>query len=96
MEDHSRLVEHILKLQGMVLLSCYDDPVYAPLREAGWSKHQWQTVCYAAGRTRATGIQGAGSATRMQPRSETLYVSPRAVMDKQEQMNLVCGGETND
>ena len=76
LDDHAALVDALLKLQGKAALSCYDHAVYAPLVAAGWRRVQWGTTTSAAGKTRATGIQGAGSALRMQARTEVLYCSP--------------------
>lgn len=78
-EDHAALVAALLNLKGKAALSCYDHPVYAPLVAAGWQRVDWQTACYAAGRTRGTGVQGAGAALAKQARTETLWVSPGAL-----------------
>lgn len=77
--DHEALVAALLNIKGKAALSCYDHPVYQPLAAAGWQRIDWQTVCYAAGRTRNTGLQGAGAALKAQPRPETLWVSPGAL-----------------
>ena len=77
--DHEDLVEKLLAVVGMVCLSSYPGGAYRRLGEAGWHRTQWRTACYAAGRTRATGIQGAGSALRMQPRTEVLWRNPAAM-----------------
>lgn len=78
-EDHAALVAALLKIKGKAALSCYDHAVYAPLAAAGWQKLDWQTACHAAGRTRASGIQGVGAALRMQARTETLWCSPGVI-----------------
>jgi len=70
--DHKDLIELLKNIKGKVLLSGYDNPLYEDL---GWHKKQWQTVCYAAGKTRATGIQGEGSAKKMQPRTECVWMN---------------------
>ncbi|MEN6370375.1 MAG: DNA adenine methylase, partial [Armatimonadota bacterium] len=74
-EDHQELVEILLSIQGKVVLSGYNHPIYGPLEAAGWTRTDFQTSCAAAGRTRATGIQGAGAALRMQPRTESVWVN---------------------
>ena len=76
LDDHADLVTLLLGIQGKAILSGYAHPVYQPLEKAGWQRRDWETACYAAGRTRATGIQGEGSALRMQARTETAWVSP--------------------
>ena len=73
-EDHIELVERLLQISGMAVLSGYPTDVYRPLEEAGWHKVQRQTSCYAAGRTRTTGLIGPGAASRMQPRTECLWI----------------------
>jgi len=40
LQDHRRLVGVLLNVQGKVMLSGYDHPVYAPLEKAGWRKIQ--------------------------------------------------------
>jgi len=73
--DHKELIEMLLELKGKALLSGYPNDIYKPLEQAGWHTRRWQTVCYAAGRTRATGILGEGSATKMQPRTECVWAN---------------------
>ncbi len=83
-EDHAALVDLLLNLKGMAILSGYPGETYAPLERAGWQRKEWKTACPAAGRTRGTGIQGAGAALRLQPRTECVWISPTA----QKQGNL--------
>jgi DNA adenine methylase len=75
-DDHEELVEALLAYDGAVVLSGYDCPSYRRFDEAGWDKHEIKTVCHAAGKTRGTGILGEGSARRMQPRTEVVWVKP--------------------
>jgi len=70
--DHKDLIELLKNIKGKVLLSGYDNPLYEDL---GWHKKQWQTVCHAAGKTRAAKIQGKGSAKKMQPRTECVWMN---------------------
>jgi DNA adenine methylase len=88
-EDHTELVERLLNLQGWAILSGYGHPVYAPLEEA-WRRVEWQTSCFAAGRTRASRLQGKGAALQKQPRTEVVWMSPleaqRRVAWAQEQV----------
>jgi len=74
LKDHKELVKLLLGIEGNAMLSGYDHEVYHPLEEAGWKKKSWDTACYAMGRTRASGIQGTGSAMGMQPRTETVWI----------------------
>lgn len=75
-EDHNDLVELLLGVKGMAILSGYRHPVYEPLERAGWRRHDYETSCSATARTRATGILGKGSLEKMQPRVESVWVSP--------------------
>lgn len=77
-DDHRDLVALLRGLDGMAMVSTYPNPIYAVLRDAGWHEKRWRTACYAAGGTRATGIQGKGSAKRKQPRTEQVYINPKA------------------
>lgn len=76
LSDHAALVEVLLNIRGSAVLSGYAHAVYRPLEDAGWERRDWKTVCHAAGRTRATGILGAGAAKRMQPRTESVWIKP--------------------
>jgi len=74
LDDHRDLVERLLHIEGMAVLSGYDHPIYEPL--ASWHRYDFETSCFAAGRTRATGILGERAAMRMQPRIETVWIKP--------------------
>lgn len=73
--DHRELVGLLLTFRGMVLLSGYAHEIYAPLEHAGWQRIDIATTAHSAGRTRATGILGAGAATRQQARTECLWMN---------------------
>jgi len=73
--DHAALVTALLSLKGAAVVSGYAHPIYDRLTDSGWQRHDFQTSSFAAGRTRHTGIQGEGAATRMQARTETVWVS---------------------
>jgi DNA adenine methylase len=45
---HDALVECLLGLQGMVVLSGYDHPVYQPLIDAGWEMRKYSAKAYSA------------------------------------------------
>lgn len=72
---HSRLVQTILKVKGSVTLSGYNQPLYEPLTEAGWERVDILTACYAAGRTRVSGLQGEGTAKAKQARTESIWLN---------------------
>lgn len=74
--DHEDLVRILLEIKGKACLSGYAHPVYLPLENAGWRRLDMETSCFAAGRTRATGIQGVGACTANQRRTESVWLSP--------------------
>jgi DNA adenine methylase len=75
-EDHKDLVNLLINIKGKALLSGYNHPVYFPLEEAGWKRIDYETACYAAGRTRQTKVLGEGSAKQKAPRVESIWLSP--------------------
>ncbi len=75
-KDHEELVKILLNIKGMAILSGYNHPIYEPLGKTGWQRHDFKTVCSAAGRTKSTKILGEGAAKKMQPRTESVWVSP--------------------
>lgn len=80
-DDHRDLVRILLNLQGKAMLSGYAHPIYAPLEEAGWQRVDFRTVCHAAGKTRASGLRGRGTALSKQPRVESVWLSPNMLTD---------------
>lgn len=78
-EDHEMFIAKLLETEGMAVVSGYEHPIYRALDDADWKRYEWQTVSFAAAKTRATGIQGKGSALRMQPRTEVAWVKPWAI-----------------
>jgi DNA adenine methylase len=74
--DHRALIDALLGYDGAVVLSGYDSQLYRPLADAGWRKLEIQVVCYAAGRTRASGLQGVGAVKARQSRTECLWLKP--------------------
>lgn len=79
-DDHRDLVECLLRYKGAVMLSCYDHEIYHPLKKAGWKVTKFNVACYAAGRTRGTGIKGKNVTHRMnQRRIECVWLNPHAV-----------------
>lgn len=80
--DHSELVDIMLNSQGMFVLSCYWHDVYLPLLENGYTKLNFETGCYAVGKTSAImGLRKDGSRSKNaamvdHSRVETLLISP--------------------
>jgi DNA adenine methylase len=80
--DHRDLVQRLLRYPGMAMLSAYDSDLYQPLSDEGWRRLSFRTACHAAGRTRHTNILGPGAGLRMQPRTEIVWLNPRAVANQ--------------
>lgn len=76
-DDHKNFISVLLKIQGMAIVSGYEHEIYKPLENNGWVMHKFHTACYAACKTKASGIQGKGSAIKKSPRTEILWCSPR-------------------
>ena len=80
-EDHSELIERIQTLNGKVMLSGYESPVYDRLTNAKtlkgtrWHRLKWDTVAHSAGRTRVSGLQGDGNVTKKQKRTECVWLN---------------------
>lgn len=77
--DHEALIETLLRYNGAVVLSGYDNALYAPLADAGWDKTELEVCCSAAGRTRHSGLQGAGKVKEKQKRVECIWRNPEAM-----------------
>lgn len=77
--DHEDLVETLLAYDGAVVLSGYANEVYRPLLDAGWDYLAIDVICYAAGRTRASGLQGEGKCKQHQRRTDGIWRNPEAM-----------------
>jgi DNA adenine methylase len=75
LDDHRDLVNLLLGVRGKVMLSGYRHEVYEPLERAGWRRVDFSVACCAVGRTRHTKVLGEGSAKRMQPRVESVWMN---------------------
>ena len=78
-EDHEELIQRIIEYPSMAMLSAYPHELYNQLSDHGWEKTEFKTACSIVGRTRASGIQGKGSAMEMQPRTEVVWRNPMAL-----------------
>jgi DNA adenine methylase len=88
--DHQELVEKILDYPNMVMLSGYNNPLYAPLDQAGWFRFDFTTVCHAVGKTRQSGILGKGALKKKAKRVESVWLNPsahKAWVEKNNQIN---------
>jgi len=87
-QDHADLVDCLLGLSGMAVLSGYNSGVYDALEQNGWIRKDFETACYAAGRTKASGLQGRGAALEKQARVESLWICPKTQKRLQMPMQM--------
>ena len=86
--DHVEFLELCLKSQGAFVISGYPSEMYQDLL-ASWEVHKFETVCFAAGRTKASGLKGKGAAKAKQPRTECVWRNARAVeLSQKKQKSL--------
>ena len=78
-EDHEELIRTLMSYDGAVVLSGYDNAIYAPLTDAGWDKLEIEVCCSAAGRTRYNNLKGPGKASEQQKRVECIWRNPEAI-----------------
>lgn len=76
---HCKLIRALLSIKGYAVISGYNHPIYRSFDAVGWKKIEWETAAYAAGRTRTSGLQCAGTCLSKVPRTECLWISPRTV-----------------
>lgn len=86
--DHIEFLELCLKSQGAFVISGYPSELYADML-ARWEVNKFETVCFAAGRTKNSGLQGAGAVKAKQPRTECVWRNARAVELTKEQKGLL-------
>jgi len=73
------MIEKLMNYDGAVVLSGYNSRLYEPLVKDGWNRIDIDLVCSAAGRTRASGLQGTGIAKKKQLRVECIWRNPEAM-----------------
>lgn len=73
--EHKELIDRIQSLRGKVLLSGYDNDLYASLNNGKWYRKDYETACHCVGRVRNSKIQGIGSALKYAPRIETVWMN---------------------
>ena len=77
--DHEELIQTLMGYDGAVVLSGYNSKLYEPLLKAKWDKVEIEVTCSAAGRTRASGLQGVGNVKAKQARIECIWRNPEAM-----------------
>jgi DNA adenine methylase len=75
-EAHTNLVKQVREVEGYVLLSNYNNPIYSRLEKKGWKRFDREVACMVVARTRAIGLRG-GKVDSTQKRMESLWVNPR-------------------
>lgn len=76
-DEHINLLHTVQAIQGKVLLSGYDAPLYHE------HLHNWRCVrqpvtCHGAGRTRASDLQGENKVREQQKRTECIWIKPNS------------------
>jgi len=71
-DQHVELVRTLLEVPGHKVLSSYENPLYQPLLDAGWSLEKKEVVCTVSGGTKGT----AHISREQKTRTECLYCSP--------------------
>lgn len=71
--DHERLVSQLLTVQGAVVLSGYEHPIYEPLTENGWELTRIQWLSSAAV------VKGDGNQLAKMGRVECVWRNPRCL-----------------
>ena len=78
-QDHRDMVDILLSIEGNAIVSGYDSNIYNPLIEAGWKKVEFDVACFAAGRTKTSGLQGKGAIIDKQKRTECAWIKPHGI-----------------
>jgi len=74
--DHIKLIERLVNIEGMSVLSGYNNPLYEVLEEKGWIKIDFNQVCYSVARTKFTNLKGVGNVKENQKREDCIWISP--------------------
>jgi len=85
-KDHKQLIDIILNIKGSAFISGYQNKIYKKLESNGWIRKDYETVCYVAGKTKASGLKGEGSLLKNQSRTESIWIHPKIAqwIDKEE------------
>jgi len=67
-------------IEGMAILSGYENDIYAELLKHGWTRLEFKAVCHAHGRTRTSKIRGKGTALKHAPRIECVWMNPQCAL----------------
>jgi DNA adenine methylase len=81
-EQHEELIDILLQVDGAVVLSGYNHPIYARLHDHGFDRIDYQTASHVAGRTRNSKLQDEGSALKHAGRVESVWVKQSTLRQK--------------
>jgi len=73
-QDHKDLVQILLEIKGKAILSGYANPIYSPLEDAGWERHEFSVPCTAPACSSTNGSQPNGSVKKRQSRTEVVWI----------------------
>lgn len=86
-KEHEDFLNLLLETPGKVIISGYSSELYEEYL-SDWHRIEFKTACHVAGRTKACGIQGKGSALEKQARTEYLWLNENAFRASGEQLRL--------
>lgn len=69
-KDHEELIDIVLNCNGKFLISGYNNEIYSRL---GWERIDYETISYAAARTKETGLNVSGIVSETQKRIECIW-----------------------
>jgi len=72
-KEHEELVSILLKIEGKAIVSGYENPMYKKLKDGGWKKRNFKTVCFAANISASSKNK---SAQKRPKRTESVWLSP--------------------
>lgn len=82
--DHRELIDALLAYNGAVVLSGYDNEIYAPLERNGWHKVQIEHFCSCATKSRYSLYNGIGNSREACARQECIWSNPETLKRIQE------------
>ena len=77
LDDHIDLIELLIKYENQVkfILSGYANDLYKKLEDRGWQRIDFDTVCWAAGRTKTSKLKGKDNVKKYQKRVESVWIN---------------------
>ena len=77
LDDHIDLIELLIKYENQVkfILSGYANDLYKKLEDRGWQRIDFDTVCWAAGKTKTSKLKGNNMLKEHQKRVESVWIN---------------------